>query len=250
MAKSCTVGPTLRMINPDSWSSSARNRDRPFTVAVEGNIGAGKSTLLNYFRNDPSVALFEEPLESWLNVGGQNLLDLMYHDTKRWGFLFQSYVHLTRIRQYLSPCPKPLRFMERSFLSNRYCFTEQWKTSGDITDVESSLLTSWQDEISSSVVRPSNIDLIVYLRLPPAVAYERLKKRGRTEEDVVPLQLLERIHELHENWLVKQEAGKVIPCPVVMIDASVSLDELDSIYKQFHEDILSVSRTSASAEDV
>lgn len=32
--------------------------DRPFRVAIEGNIGAGKSTLLNYFANFPNIETY------------------------------------------------------------------------------------------------------------------------------------------------------------------------------------------------
>ncbi|RXG61031.1 Deoxynucleoside kinase [Armadillidium vulgare] len=76
-------------------------RKRPFTVAVEGNIGSGKSTFLNYFSKLPNVLTFEEPIDKWTNVSGNNLLQMLYEDPSRWSFLFQSYVQLTRLNIHL-----------------------------------------------------------------------------------------------------------------------------------------------------
>ena len=64
---------------------------RPFTVAVEGNIGSGKSTFLEHFEKYSSqVELLPEPVESWRNLGGHNLLQQMYEEPGRWSFLFQT----------------------------------------------------------------------------------------------------------------------------------------------------------------
>ena len=53
------------------------------------------------------------------------------------------------------------------------------------------VLFSWYDWLNSNIGLP--LDLIVYLRTSPEVAYERLRKRGRKEEAGVPLEVLEVI---------------------------------------------------------
>ena len=65
---------------------------RPFTVVVEGNIGSGKSTFLQHFQRWSSqVELLPEPVESWRNLAGHNLLQQMYEEPQRWSFPFQTY---------------------------------------------------------------------------------------------------------------------------------------------------------------
>ena len=99
---------------------------RPYTILVEGNIGSGKTTFLDKFldRQD-EVELLAEPVDRWRNLGGRNLLDLMYSDPARHSFLFQSYVQLTMVEQHCRPAHKPVRIMERSLLRKSPLPTEK-----------------------------------------------------------------------------------------------------------------------------
>ena len=49
-----------------------------------------------------------------------------------------------------------------------------------------------------------DLDLIVYLRTDPDVAYDRMRSRGRTEEAGAPLKYLQLLHEAYEDWLINQ----------------------------------------------
>ena len=41
----------------------------------------------------------------------------------------------------------------------------------------------------------------IYLKTSPKLCYERMKKRNRSEEQQIPIEYFEAIHELHEEWL-------------------------------------------------
>ena len=84
-------------------TDSLRNKKekRPFTVVVEGNIGSGKTTFLELFNKKEIVEVITEPVEEWRNVGGHNLLQLMYDDPSRWSHIFQSYVQLTMTKNHV-----------------------------------------------------------------------------------------------------------------------------------------------------
>ena len=107
----------------------------------------------------------------------------------RWSFQFQSYVQLTRLQLLKKPTNCSVKIIERSIQNNRYCFLENAKKEGSLSGAELDVLISWYDWLNSNIGLP--LDLIVYLRTSPEVAYERLKKRGRKEEAGVPLQFLE-----------------------------------------------------------
>lgn len=58
---------------PDRIDLKSAGGERPFTIFVEGNIGSGKTTFLNHFSKYDALIL-SEPVESWRNVCGHNML--------------------------------------------------------------------------------------------------------------------------------------------------------------------------------
>lgn len=66
-----------------------------------------------------------EPVKQWTNCRGENLLKLLYDDSKRWGFLFQQYVMLTmcKIQEDAVSAGQPT-VIERSLFSARKVFVE------------------------------------------------------------------------------------------------------------------------------
>ena len=74
--------------------------------------------------------------------------------------------------------------MERSLFSARHCFVENLWRSGKLADSEYGVLCEWFKFLTSSPKIDLGIDLIVYLRTKPEVAWERVKSRARSEEKV------------------------------------------------------------------
>lgn len=208
--------------------------NRPFVVSIEGNIGAGKSTMLKFFESYTDVELIPEPVAQWCDVNGHNLLGKLYEDPKRWSFQFQSYVQLTRLQLLKKPTNCSVKIIERSIQNNRYCFLENAKKEGSLSGAELETLFSWYDWLNSNIGLP--LDLIVYLRTSPEVAYERLKKRGRKEEAGVPLQFLESLHQSYEDWLIHKTSGP-LPAPVLIMDADQGIDNMIRTYETYKEEI-------------
>jgi deoxyadenosine/deoxycytidine kinase len=104
-------------------------------------------------------------------------------------------------------------------------------------DAEFTVLNEWFEFLREKV--PMQVDLIVYLRTDPEMAYQRICERGRSEENGITLDYLKSIHNLHEDWLCGKKY--FLPAPVVTIDANQSLSELTTDYNRFEERILSRS---------
>lgn len=197
---------------------------QPFTIFVEGNIGAGKSTFLKYFDEFKNVDVVQEPVEEWQNLNGSNLLNLMYEDSAKWGFAFQTYTLLLMLQNSTKPSEKKIRIMERSLYSGRYCFIEMMYKDHKIEKAEYDILQKWYQHIEENMnVEP---DLIIYLRSSPEIAYHRLIQRGRSEERRVSLEYIQCLHTLHEMWLIENN----ITVPVLTLNADLSENE---IIKQF-----------------
>lgn len=214
-----------------SFSSSTQT---PFTVLVEGNIGSGKTTFLKHFEKFNDVCLLTEPVEQWRNLHGVNLLDLMYKDPERFAMPFQNYVTLTMLKLHIKQTEKPVKLMERSMYSARYCFVEKMLASGMLHEGMYHVLQEWYEFIHDFHSIPC--DLIVYLRTSPEVAYKRIKQRARDEESCVPFEYLKDLHDLHENWLVH---GKFdVPAQVFEINADLGMESIVSEYRRSENSIL------------
>lgn len=220
---------------------STRDKDRPYTVVVEGNIGSGKTTLLQHLAGahhpHAVVEAFQEPVTKWRDVRGHNTLGLMYDDPQRWSLTFQTYVQLTmmELHERKTVDPKAVKMMERSIYSAKYCFVENLRINGTMPEVEYAVLTEWFDWLISR--QSCDVDLIVYLRTDPEVVFDRIKKRCRNEEMTIPLDYLRCLHRLHERWLnprgaVEENdadefaASYPVPAPVLIIDGNCSADQM------------------------
>jgi deoxyadenosine/deoxycytidine kinase len=188
-----------------------------FTILVEGNIASGKTSFLKVFEEVQNFEVLHEPLNKWQNVNGQDLLKFYYENTEKYGFIFQNYVLLTQFEQFKN-LNKRFRIIERSPLSGKHCFFELIKEK--LSPLESSVLAENFDIILNTPWM-KKIDLIVYLRCTPETAYKRLKLRDRDSENSVSLELITKLHELHENWLNKELSN--VPALVLIINADQNL---------------------------
>jgi deoxyadenosine/deoxycytidine kinase len=172
----------------------------PFTISIEGIIGAGKSNCLNYLSADENLDIQKEPVELWQNWDGINLLKLFYMDQHMYGHLFQSYVQLTMLQRHFQPVTKSVRVMERSIFSTHYVFQKYLKDTGKIADMEDKMLTHWFNFFTGPQHR-MNVDLIVYIKVKPEKALERIQFRNRKEEQTINVHYLKRLEHYYEEWL-------------------------------------------------
>ncbi|XP_037950479.1 deoxynucleoside kinase-like isoform X1 [Teleopsis dalmanni] len=230
----CTMANTYSLNNLPKYAAGSQ----PFTVLIEGNIGSGKTTFLKYFEKyEKEICLMTEPVEKWRNVKGVNLFELMYKEPYRWAMPFQSYVTLTMLKNHTEQTSKRIKLMERSIYSARYCFVENMYKNKTIDEGMYHVLQEWYEYLDKSV--HIQADLIVYLRTSPEIVYERMKKRARSEESCVPLQYLQELHELHENWLIHKYP--FTNSKILILDANLDLEHIGTEYKRSEYSIINES---------
>ena len=188
-------------------------------ISVEANIGSGKSTFLKLLKEQypEKFQVIYEPLDEWqekFSDVNDNILNLFYKDMPRWAYSFQSNAFITRIQKYVREKDEnKINICERSVLSDYYLFASMLREEGKMNNIEWKLYENWHKWLIEAFdAKPR---AIIYLRSDPNVAFERLKKRNRSEESGVPLDYLKKLHEWHDQWLLKE---KDIPVCVLNVD--------------------------------
>ncbi len=197
---------------------------------LEGNIGAGKSTLLRMLADHLPIDAIAEPTDKWQKIGAAgNLLDLFYKDTPRWAYTFQSYAFVSRVQTILehqqATASGMTQVLERSVYCDRFCFAKNCYEAGLMSGLEWQIYQEWFSWLVEHYTqKPSGF---IYLKTSPRVCFERLVKRGRSEEAAIPLEYLISLHKKHEDWLVHKldVTNYLKDVPVLILDCDEDFEQ-------------------------
>ena len=186
--------------------------------SIEGNIGAGKTTILKIIgKNFDDVTFVEEPVSQWQNLGGDNLLEKFYKDPERWGFSFEFYSMLSKIKCLLkaSESEKNIVIIERSLLSNKIFFDIS-KDMNKLNDLEYGMLINTYNFYMQNIYPMLNG--IIYLNTPVDLCVQRIIQRNRGEEVNV-----------YKNYLLMlkdkfDELSNYSTIPTLVIDGNFDLE--------------------------
>ena len=185
-------------------------------LILEGNIGTGKTTLgkklVEKYKDSEFIT---EPVNDWINIKDnddkQNILEKFYINKERWGYTFQTYAFLTKAKLISKPQEKSIRFLERSILTDKNVFAKALYESGEMNNIEWKMYIEWSEWIYKEIEeKVGSHDGIIYIRCDPLISYDRVKIRLRAEENLIPLEYLEKIHKYHDEWLLNNSNVIVI----------------------------------------
>ena len=180
----------------------------PFIIAVEGSIGAGKSTLL------PELALvlgFEYLLEPVDTDGEFKRLLGEFMDKPKCVHArnnFQRYITNQRADMLANIDPDGKYLIERSLLSD-LVFTHACMANYEDTPEDAAHHMDCYKHLIARLQDYPKIDVCLYLKTDPVVAYNRVLKRGRAEEAFMPMSYMRDLSAYHDAVLpqVCRKAG-------------------------------------------
>lgn len=221
-------------------------------IFIEANIGGGKSTFTrklmqgvlgtqnyNYDVNPgKNTLLLLEPVDEWVKMKdskGKNILEHYYADPKKYSFSFQMNSFISRCEKLLEETKKHLNkygsqagsvIMERSVYSDYYCFAKNCFENGSMTEIEYNIYKRWFHWLTESFSIQSSC--YIYIRTDPEVCYERVKKRSRSAEGVIPLEYLTDLHNKHEEWLLSLPENEVL-----ILDGNRDFESDEDIFNEY-----------------
>ncbi len=158
-------------------------------IAISGTIGAGKTTLCQQFSEILGIPVLEEP------VSTNPYLANFYSEPKKYAYDLQMYFLKQRIDAMKEMSPSCI--MDRTVFENRV-FASVMKTRGLIQPQEMKKYKRFFNKKTKAI---ANADLIVYLRVDPEIALERIRTRGREYEQGIDLEYLQQLHQEYEKWI-------------------------------------------------
>lgn len=178
-------------------------------IVIEGNIGCGKSTLLKSLqqRLDASkYAFIQEPVQAFAKYKEYNPLLLSYQEPTQNAAITQHHI----ITQSAQTYPKVQDVMsmaiiisERSVNSPFIFITAAYKLRIFSAFVKQYLEDSL--ELNKKIKKLCEPDLIIYLQASPHVCFDRLQKRGRSEEVLCTLDYIKCLNEIYREYLLATE---------------------------------------------
>lgn len=149
-------------------------------IIMSGTIGAGKSELTEILSEHLGTKAFFEPVED------NPILPLYYKDMSRYAFLLQIYFLNKRFRMIKKAMQDDNNVLDRSIYEDSLFF-HMIAENGDVTPEEVSvyddLLDNMMEELPLAAHKKAP-DLMVYIDVSLDTMLERIKKRGRSYEQV------------------------------------------------------------------
>ena len=167
--------------------------ERPFFLAIAGNIGVGKSHLTAGLAEILGWDAYYEP------VIHNPYLEDFYADMSRWAFHLQIYFLSERFK-----AQKRMSADRRSFIQDRTIyedaevFARVLHEQGDMTRVDFENYKALFDQIVD-LLRPP--DLVLYLTAAPETLVARIQARGRDCESTISVEYLARLQGAYDRWM-------------------------------------------------
>lgn len=191
-------------------------------LAVAGNIGCGKSTLVDFICRHYGVEPFFEP-----NANNPYLADF-YADMKRWAFHSQIYflTHKFRLHQELERQRRRRTVVQdRTIYEDAEVFAAYLHRRRSIAKREWSVYQSLYESIVASLEPP---DLMIYLQASVRTIRQRIRIRGRPEEQNIPITYLRALNDLYDEWFAAYDRSPTIVLETDRLDYVTNLvDRID-----------------------
>ena len=177
-------------------------------IAVEGTIGAGKTSLSSRIANDFNAKLILEQFED------NAFLPKFYEDQEKYAFPLEMSFMASRFQQLKDQLGNQDLF--KSFtISDYYIVKSLIFSRKTLPKDELALFTRFFNFISASLPKP---DLLIYLFLEVDKLQENIRRRGRSYEQQIKDEYLQKIQQGYFEYLRQQTDMRILLLDTNSID--------------------------------
>ena len=190
-------------------------------IAIAGNMGVGKSSLTALLAQRLGWQPFYEAVDE-----NPYLADF-YKDMKAWSFHSQIFFLSRRLRGHRQILDHPASaIQDRCIYEDAEIFASNLHVQGHMSERNHRTYRELYQALTLFLPPP---DLIVYLRASVPTLQHRIALRGRDFEQNVPIEYLEQLNRLYEEW-----AHSFTLCPMLTVPA----DKLDFVMYDAHLELI------------
>lgn len=179
-------------------------------IAIAGNIGSGKTTLTNMLAKHYGWKKFLEPVDD------NPYINDYYKDISRWALNLEVYFLKQRFKNLLEiEKSKETIIQDRTIFEGVYVFATNNKNMGNMDERDYDTYMGLFDSMMKVIKMP---ELMVYLRASVPHLVKNIQKRGRDYEQQMPIDYLQGINNLYDEFIYKKYKGKVLVIEVDNLD--------------------------------
>lgn len=149
-------------------------------LVLSGTIGAGKTSLTSLLAEHLHKPAFYE------SVDDNKILPLFYKDPQKYAFLLQIYFLNKRLDSIKAANADDESVMDRSIFEDSLLFhlnADLGRATNTEVDIYDSLLQNMMQELPEATYK-KNPDLLIHINISFETMLERIKKRGRSYEQI------------------------------------------------------------------
>lgn len=192
-------------------------------------MGSGKTTLTqmlsDYYGWTPRYEV----------VDTNPYLEDYYKDINRWSFNMEVFFLKERFRDLLAVGEmKDTVIQDRSIFEGVYVFAANNRQMGNLSDRD---FECYMELFESMMMVAKYPDLMIYLRASVPHLVGNIQKRGRSYEQSIPLDYLENLNRLYEEFIFKKYKGHLLVLDVDNLDFQHTKEDFSSIVNRIDAEL-------------
>jgi len=163
----------------------------PRIISVSGNIGSGKTTFMKHLATQGEHCWLEG-IHDW-----GELLDLSYKYPDKYSLAFQLRIvsEQTLQKQAIEKINVEKVYTERTSDDGRHVFVNAKLELGHLDDHMVKEFDNWINVHHMGIIP----DEVIYIRVEPEVAFERIQKRNQPGDDKITFEYIQMLHRLYDQ---------------------------------------------------